>query len=105
MIGKEVLSKKPVSIYEIEDYLSDIEEPTYEQKATLDYVKEVKKVDKEKALEAINKLKELGLDEELAVKIVNVYPTTVSQLHAVLMKEKVEGEDIYDKILQILKGE
>ena len=102
MIGKEVLDKRPVTIYEVEELLSGIEEPTYEQKASLDYVREVKKIDKEKALEKLEKLKELGIDEELAVKIVNVYPKTAIELHAVLLKEKV-GEDLYEKILAILR--
>jgi DNA-directed RNA polymerase subunit F len=101
MIGKEVLGKRPVSIYEVEELLKDIEDLTYEQKASLDYVREVKKVDLKKAREKIEALKELGLDEELAVKIVNVYPKTAVELHAILAKEKV-GEDLYEKILEVL---
>ena len=101
MIGKEVLGKRPVSIYEVEELLKDIEDLTYEQKASLDYVREVKKIDAKKAREKIEALKELGIDEELAVKIVNVYPRTAVELHAVLGKEKV-GEDLYEKILGIL---
>lgn len=101
MIGKEVLGKRPVSIYEVEELLKDIEDLTYEQKASLDYVREVKKIDAKKAREKIEALKELGIDEELAVKIVNVYPRTAVELHAVLAKEKV-GEDLYEKILGIL---
>lgn len=101
MIGKEVLGKRPVSIYEVEELLKDIEDLTYEQKASLDYVREVKRIDAKKAKEKIEALKELGIDEELAVKIVNVYPRTAVELHAVLAKEKV-GEDLYEKILGIL---
>ncbi len=104
MIGKEVLGKKPVTIYEVEELLKDIQDPTYEQKASLDYVREVKKVDLETAKKKVEELKALGLDEELAVKIVNVYPKTAVELHAVLMKEKGIGEDLYEKILEVLKS-
>lgn len=104
MIGKEVLGRRPVTIYEVEELLKDIQDPTYEQKASLDYVREVKKVDLETARKKVEELKALGLDEELAVKIVNVYPKTAIELHAVLMKEKGVGEDLYEKILEVLKS-
>ena len=104
MIGKEVLGRRPVTIYEVEELLKDIQDPTYEQKASLDYVREVKKVDLETARKKVEELKALGLDEELAVKIVNVYPKTAIELHAVLMKEKGIGEDLYEKILEVLKS-
>ena len=103
MIGKEIVSKRPVSIYEVEELLKGIEQPTFEQKASLDYVREVKKVDLETARKKIEELKGLGLDEELAIKIVNVYPKTAVELHAVLAKEKV-GEDLYEKILEVLRS-
>ena len=104
MIGKEILGKRPVTIYEVEELLKDIEDPTYEQKASLDYVREVKKVDLETARKKVEELKNLGIDEELAVKIVNVYPKTAVELHAILVKEKGIGEDLYEKILEVLKG-
>ncbi len=103
MIGKEVLGKRPLTIYEVEELLKDVEDPTYEQKASLDYVREVKKIEPEVARQKVEELKKIGLDEELAVKIVNVYPRTASELHAVLVKEKV-GEDLYDKILEVLRS-
>ena len=103
MIGKEVLAKRPVSIYEVEELLRGIEEPTYEQKATLDYVREIKKVDKETAEKVVEKLKELGLDEEVAIKIVNVMPKTAVELHAVLAKERSVGEELYEKILEAIR--
>ncbi|NPA86751.1 MAG: hypothetical protein GXO00_01970 [Candidatus Diapherotrites archaeon] len=104
MIGKEILGKEPITIYEVEELLKDIEDPTFEQKASLDYVREVKKVDLETARKKLQELIELGLDKELAVKIINVYPRTVIELHAVLLKEKGVGEDLYEKILEILRS-
>ena len=103
MIGKEILGRRPVTIYEVEELLKGIEEPTYEQKASLDYVREIKKVDRKIAQKKLEELKNLGLDEELAVKIINVYPKTATELHAVLLKEKV-GEDLYEKILEVLRN-
>lgn len=102
MIGREIIGKRAVTWAEVEELLSPITDPTYEQKATLDYVREVKKVDAAKAKEKVKALIEAGITEELAVKIVNVYPRSVSELHPILVKEKGIGEDAYEKILNIL---
>ncbi len=102
MIGREVLGKRPVTWAEVEELLSPITDPTYEQKATLDYVREVKKVSAKEAREKVKALVEAGLPEELAVKIVNVYPRSAAELHPLLVKEKGVGEEVYEKILQIL---
>lgn len=105
MIGKELVSSKPVTLPEAGEIVQSIEgEPTYEQKATLEYVKRVAHVDAAKAREAVQKLVEAGLSEELAVKIVNVWPKDKTDLYVVLAKEEGVTEDLYDKILEILQG-
>jgi len=104
MIGKELLGKAPVTLPEAGEILQSVEgEPTYEQNATLEYVKRVAHTDAETARAAVQRLVELGLDEELAVKVVNIWPQDKTDLYVVLAKESV-SEDLYDKILEVLRG-
>ena len=104
MIGKELISSKPITVPEAGEIVQSIEgEPTYEQKATMEYVKRVAHVDAGKARAAVAKLVELGLSEELAVKIVNVWPKDKIDLYTVLAKEEGVTEDLYDKILEALQ--
>ncbi len=103
MIGKDVLGKRPVSIPEVAELLSGISgEPTYEQKVTKEYAKKVSKVDAKKAREKIEALKKAGLSEELAIKIVNIWPKDKVDVHVLLAKEENVSADLYDKILEIL---
>ncbi len=102
MIGKELISKRPVTIPEVYALLKDIKEPTYEQKVTREYAEKVMKVDEKKARELVEKLKEV-VPEELAVKIVNIMPKDKIDLHVLLAKEEGVTPDLYDKILEILK--
>jgi len=105
VIGKELISSKPITVPEAGEIVQSIEgEPTYEQKATMEYVKRVARVDAEKARAAVAKLVELGISEELAVKIVNVWPRDRIDLYTVLAKEDGVTEDLYDKILEVLNG-
>lgn len=104
MIGKELISSKPVTVPEAGEIVASIEgEHTYEQKATAEYVKRVAHVDAEKARDAVKKLVELGISEELAVKIVNIWPRDRIDLYTVLAKEEGVTEDLYDKILEALQ--
>ncbi len=104
MIGKELLGKVPVTVPEAGEIISSVEgEHTYEQSATLEYVKRVAHTDAGTARGAVSRLVDLGISEELAVKIVNIWPQDKSDLYVVLAKESVT-EDLYDKILDALKG-
>jgi len=103
MIGKEVLGKRPVSVPEVAEMLSKIPgEPTYEQKAAREYAEKVSKVDAEKAREKVKALMEAGVGEELAVKIVNIWPKDRTDVRVLLAKEENVSADLYDKILEIL---
>ena len=101
MIGKELLSKRPVTIPEVYELLGSVEgEPTYEQKISREYAEKVMKADAEKARAKVNALKEMGIDEEIAVKLVNVWPKDISDVHLVLAKEEVPPEK-YEEILKV----
>jgi len=104
MIGKEIISSQPVTVPEAGEIVRSLGgEPTYEQKATIEYVKRVARVDPEKARNAVQKLVEIGIPEELAVKIVNVWPEDMTDLYVVLAKEEGITEDLYERILEVLR--
>jgi len=104
MIGKELIASKPVTLYEAGEIVRSAEgEPTYEQNATLEYVKRVAGVDAQKAKDAVKKLVDLGVPEDLAVRIVDVWPKDVSDLYVILAKEEGVKEDLYEKILEVLQ--
>ncbi len=105
MIGKELISSRPVTVPEAGEIVKSVDgEPTYEQNATAEYVKRVARVDAETARAAVQRLVELGISEELAVKIVNVWPEDKTDLYTVLAKEEGVTEDLYDRILEALRG-
>ena len=103
MIGKEVLGKRPLTVPEVGELLSSVQgEETYEQKVTREYVQKVAKSDAKTAREKVKALVEAGLPEELAIKIVNIWPKDKTDVHVLLAKEEGVSADLYDKILEIL---
>ncbi len=103
MIGKEILSQTPITVSEAGEIVAAIEgERTYEQNAVFEYAKRVAPVDAEKARAAVEKLVELGISRELAVKIVNIWPKDRIDIYTVLAKEESVSEDLYDRILEVL---
>ncbi len=100
MIGKELVEGKPITVHEVKPLLTS-EDDTYEQTSTREYVEKVAKLDPEKARELVEKLVEAGYSRELAVKIVNIMPSSKTELYTILAKEDVK-EDDYEKILSLL---
>jgi len=104
MIGKELISSKPLTLYEAGEIIRSTEgEPTYEQNAALEYVKRVADVDAQRARDAVSKLVELGVSEDLAVRIVDIWPKDLTDLYVVLTKEEGVTEDLYERILEALR--
>ena len=103
MIGKEILSQTPITVSEAGAIVESIEgERTYEQNAVFEYAKRVAPVDADRARTAVEKLVEIGIDRELAVKIVNIWPKDKIDRYTVLAKEEGVSEDLYDRILEVL---
>ena len=90
MLGKELLSKKPVSLVHVKDILSNrdsTKEATYEQTQTLEYVSKFAKLSKDKAESLYNNLLNLnGMTEEVAVKVVDFLPEDLEAAKLLLSK-------------------
>ena len=107
MVGKEVIRQRPLTLLEVKKILTDRKksgEMNYEQKVVLDYSKEFSNSTMKKIDTVLGALIELGIPEEIAVKLVNVQPTSKEEVQ--LMFERVRfdlKEDQIPKILDLIK--
>jgi DNA-directed RNA polymerase subunit F len=95
-IGKKTLSEKPVSVSEVKKILEDRKERgelTYEQKVTLEYAQEFGDTGPRKLKEAIDSLKDLGLDEKMSVRVIDVRPKTKDELKLIFEKTRLGLKD------------
>ena len=105
MIGKQILGSKPVPLSTVRRILEKKKEEgelTYEQKVTLEYVSEFGKDNQKKVEETIEKLIEEGIDEKMAVKIVDIKPKTKEEVRLIFEKTKNQpGEELTKKIINL----
>lgn len=99
-----IVSSKPITTAEVlsvlEERKKDEEELGYEQANALDHAEKFAKCDRKKAEGILKKVKAASpkIDEETAVKIVDVMPRSEETLKAILLKNKIEisEEEIKD---------
>lgn len=100
MIGKGISFKKEMPLYEVLDILEQRKEKAelgYEQKLTYEYCKKFSKLPKTKAAKLIEELKAVeGMDEHLAIKIVDILPEKIEVLKLLVPK----GSKLKDEKLQ-----
>ncbi len=105
-MSTEVVGSRFLTLQEVRKILEDKkkaeedEELSYEQKVTLEYVKEFGKGRVDSALKLVEKLKEMGVDEETAVSLVNVRPTSPELVKLFFEKSRFELTD--DKVKEIV---
>lgn len=106
MIGKENLGEKPLPVTEVKRLLEKRKkegELTYEQKVSLEYAQEFGKAAQTKVSKAIEDLASQGIDERIAVQIVNVQPKTKEEVKLIFEKVRSRiSEDQVKKILDIV---
>lgn len=107
MIGKKMIATKPVPIVEVKKMLADVKKDretlTYEQNVSLEYAKEFAAGTPAKVEKAIAQLTELGMDERLAVKMIDVLPKTREDVELVFEKERFPlTEEKIKKIVDIV---
>jgi len=106
MLGKKVMSEKPLTLAEVRKILKEREkegELNYEQKVSYEYVKTFGKITATKLKEAMTKLKALEVPEEQLVKIINICPTTDEELTLIFDKVRYDLEPNRKKLLTIAK--
>lgn len=92
MIGKEIISHKPIPLCEVAELLFEREkdgELGFEQKGALDYASKFRHLSKDKCDDLIGTLLELPfMSDNMAVKLVDVLPKTEEEIILVLGQEK-----------------
>ena len=106
MIGKRVIDSEPiqsVKVKEILEEFSENNELTYEQNITLNHLSRFKKYSVEDSEKIIEELDEF-VKPKLAIRIVDLIPTDLSDLRLIFAKENVHLEkDEMEQILAILE--
>lgn len=92
MIGKPSGGVRPVTVAEVHDIMAGEKEKRelgFEQQATLDYAKKVKKLSAKDAGELAGKLQKVEkIAPEIAVKIADLLPATKEHLGIIVSKER-----------------
>jgi len=107
----DIKSSKPVSIPFAKKYLSGLklkeETATYEQMQAIEYVKKFSKVDAKKAEKLVKTLlsEVPQLDEETAIKIVDIMPSKPDTVRAIcaMNKRPIDDSDL-QKIVDLIHG-
>jgi len=97
----KLVSKKPLTIAEVAEYVPDSEDKT----AVRDYIHKFNKTDKSKAVKMKENILALGnpkIKEEDAVKIVDLMPTDSEDLNKIFTDVSLTEEEI-NSILEIVK--
>ena len=106
MFGKKIINETPLTLAEVRLILKkrlEDGELNYEQKVSYDYVKEFGKTAINKVKTALEKLQELGVPKEIAIKIIDIQPTLKEELIPMFEKIKFDVESNSKKILSIVK--
>ncbi len=94
MSDRGVLQVKPVTMYEakaiLERELEEIEEPVYEQKICLDYLKKFARLTPEEGRRIVEEVLQVSdkIREEVAVKIADLLPADEEDVRAIFAKER-----------------
>ena len=103
IIEKRYLTNKEA--YEIIEKRRKEGNPTYEQNATLEYLKTYRENKKENV--KLEELLDLGIKENIAVSLINLEPKTADEVRFVFSSfREIVMEDLIKQILEIFnKGE
>lgn len=107
MIGKEILSKKFISLSEIKTIVSERKKEKdlkYEQDQSLKYTKEFAKITDVKAKKLIEDLMKInGMTERLSVKIADIAPEEIEIMQLLPLKEENVSDETLKEALETVK--
>ncbi len=97
--------EKYVTLAEVKELLSKVEEKTIEQKIAQEHAEQFAVLDAKKSRKLAKELAEIDyIGDFLAVKIADLLPQTIDELRAVFAKERINLETAEaEKILSIVK--
>jgi len=107
MIGEKIIERKPVSLINVKQLLSERKKEkdlSYEQDITLKYAKHFAKVTPAQAEKLVTELKKIEtLNDKTIVKIIDLLPVKKEKLQLLIAKDIVLDEASTQKILELCK--
>ena len=107
MIGEELLARKPIPLSKVKNLLEKRKregELTYEQENALKYAKMFSKIKKKVRDQMLNELMQLEtINEELAVKIVDIMPADLEIMKILPEKKGSVREEDLEKAFEIVQ--
>lgn len=103
MIGKEIISERYTTIAHAKEIMNNrasFDDLSYEHGCALDYLEKFSKLSVEDAEKLAKELKELGLDDKIVLKIVDILPEDVEDLKLIFYK--LELPENVEEILDIV---
>ncbi|EQB69133.1 Rpb4 family DNA-directed RNA polymerase subunit [Cuniculiplasma divulgatum] len=96
---------KYITSSEARDLLQDLKENSPEEAKEFEYVRQFSRLSKKDAVEAVKKISELsGFSDEVCVKIVDLMPSNIEQMLAILNSYKLTPKDeVLSSIIDYLK--
>ena len=107
MVNIKILEEKPMTLAEVKTRLEDNKEPIPKGIKTLTYLKSIPILKEKKAQELKEKINALGLTrlkDKHIVKIIDIMPTDLDSLRAILSQDITLKQEDLQKILEILKS-
>jgi DNA-directed RNA polymerase subunit F len=107
MISKRIQEQRPVTLSKVKEILSVLREDgelLYEQNIALDHSQKFSRLEVKEAEALTKELVEAGVREDLACKLVDVFPQSAKEIHMLFSKERfTTNEEDIEKIMSIMQ--
>jgi DNA-directed RNA polymerase subunit F len=107
MISKRIQEQKPVTLARVKEILSALRkdgELLYEQGIALDHTLKFSRLKMKEAETLTKELVEAGVREDLACKLVDIFPQSTKEIHMLFSKERfVTNEEDVKNIMSIIQ--
>jgi DNA-directed RNA polymerase subunit F len=99
-----IIKKKTIAVVEARKLLEEAgEDLSPLQRRVLDYTIRFSKLDFENSTKLLEELtKEVGLDQDTAIQIVNCLPRSLEEIRTILGRQRIISEENLKKILEII---
>ncbi|MEM4256867.1 MAG: RNA polymerase Rpb4 family protein [Candidatus Diapherotrites archaeon] len=106
MIGKKLISIKPLSLFEVKEILSERAkqgELRYEQAQALEYAKKFSKLAPSKAEKLKQELSTIqGLDEDFICKVLDILPPDIETAKLISVKQGSVSEESLKQVVEVV---
>ena len=107
MISKRIQEQQAVTLAKVKEILSALQKNgdlLYEQGIALDHARKFSRLKLKEAETLTKELVEAGVREDLACKLVDIFPQSAKEIHVLFSKERfTTDEDEIKKIISIME--